>query len=191
MQQTELVSLPRFGDSRSMASSIYMAVPRHDASGYFLAAELNADFLWVPAGVQGRPQRVCVLGEDGAPVFCNQVVDEQWLTAARQMALKGEPAREFHSEGGSFLSAAWGLFLEPHYGVEYWYFTVGASTAEVLAPVRMFQTVFPVIVVLVLSVSLLVSIRLVRGNLQPLERILQATRRLGAVSYTHLTLPTN
>jgi len=180
LRERSLVSAPVAGvsipDSR-LFLRVRAPIPDED---WLLVAEINRDFLWVPTGIQGRRERVCVLDENAEPLHCNQAVEREWLELVARMARSREPPREFVAKDEqSFLTAVWNLHLKPKYAVDYWYFAVGAYTTDVLRPVSLFRTAFPAAALFVLCVSLLLSIRLVRGNLQPLERILQATRRLG------------
>ena len=160
-------------------SALYMSALSQGRPGKMLVARLREDFLWLRAGVAGSPERICVLDQQGLPVMCNQAIETAWLQQLNAPGAWSRRAMPVDTESGTILSASWGLFLKPHYGIDYWYFLVGVPESEVLAPIRLFRQAFPLVAVLLLCLSLWLSIRLVRSNLRPLDAILQAARRLG------------
>lgn len=161
------------------------AGPDHARDG-MLGAELNPVHLWDTVGVAGRPERVCVLDAGGEPVFCNHDNYRQWLRNSRQLVAKRlRPLALADDSGETVLTAAWSLFLKPHYQFERWTVLAGVPQSMALASVKSFDRMFAGVAVAALLLAFLFGRRMIRSNLGPLVSLSDATRHLAAGAFDH------
>jgi HD-GYP domain-containing protein (c-di-GMP phosphodiesterase class II)/HAMP domain-containing protein len=125
---------------------------RHGAR--LLAAEIEPRFLFVPEAL--RTGVDLHVQADGRPIF---------------RAVAADPA-ELKQIG------TWDLFLRPQFRGPTWAIELAEPRAALFAPLRQFQTVFPLVTLLSLLAVCLATLVLVRRSLVPIERLQIATRRL-------------
>lgn len=161
------------------------AGPNPIRDGLF-GAELNLTHLWDTTGVAARPERVCVLGPDGAPVFCNHTDYQAWLgNSAELIATRARPRPLLHDDGQTVLTAAWSLFLKPHYQFERWTVLAGVPQSMAFASIAAFDRIFAGVAVAALLLALMLGRRMIRSNLEPLETLSEATDKLATGDFTH------
>ncbi|MCB1925138.1 MAG: EAL domain-containing protein [Gammaproteobacteria bacterium] len=157
----------------------------NDGDGYF-GAELSLRHLWDTAGVAARPERVCVLDADAVPVFCNHTDYRGWLAAsASLMTVNARPGSVRHDNGETMLTASWSLFLKPYYQFERWTILVGVPESLAFASIARFDRVFYGGAVVALLIALAFGRRLIRSNLEPLDRLSAATHHLAAGEFDY------
>ncbi|MCP5422893.1 MAG: EAL domain-containing protein [Chromatiaceae bacterium] len=172
-----------FATGPSARRRLFMLV--HDADGY-LGAELSLRHLWDTAGVAARPERVCVLDVERQPIFCNHADHAAWLAASDSLiARRDEPRPVDHASGEVMLTAAWSLFLKPYYQFERWTVLVGIPRSLAFAAIASFGRVFAGGAVVALLFAFLFGRRLIRSNLEPLDSLGAATRRLAAGEFDY------
>lgn len=158
--------------------------PAH-AGGRFVGAEVNVQHLWDTAGIANRPEAVCILGPDDRPVYCNRGDHEDWLLAsAGLLATRAHPEPVSTADGERLLTAAWPLFLKPHYQFDRWTVVVGIPQRLALRSIDAFDQVFGGVVVMGLLVALWLGRRMIRSNLMPLQQLSEATRQLAAGDFS-------
>ncbi|MGB5745082.1 MAG: EAL domain-containing protein [Sedimenticolaceae bacterium] len=151
-----------------------------------LGAELNLTHLWDTTGVAARPERVCVIGPDGAPVYCNHRNYRAWLgNSAELIATRARPRPLLHDDGQRVLTAAWSLFLKPHYQFERWTVVAGVPQSMAFASIAAFDRIFAGVAVIALLLALMLGRRMIRSNLEPLETLGEATRQLATGDFRH------
>jgi HD-GYP domain-containing protein (c-di-GMP phosphodiesterase class II)/HAMP domain-containing protein len=128
--------------------------------GRLLVAEIEPGFLFVPEAL--RTGVDLHVHAEGRPVFS---------------AVGAEPG-ELKQIG------AWDLFLQPQFRGETWTIEMAEPRTALLAPLRQFQTVFPLVTLLSLLAVCLSTLVLVRRSLVPIDRLQEATRRLAARDFS-------
>lgn len=146
-----------------------------------VAAELNPAFLFASDGLRPNTD-LSVVTDAGVPVFRTTPGDAElsggYSTTAR---LGAWPSTALADDS---LTGTWSLFLRPVFRTPAWRFVVSEPAAAVLAPVRDFRAVFPLVALLsVLGVGL-ASLMLIRRQLVPIETLHAATRRMAARDFT-------
>jgi len=175
-------------DSGESKYDIFLLVPldRGSPLGTLLGAHLNEDILWDRHQLRSRPELICVLSEQNAPLYCNRETPKNWLGSIAKQKTSGNNSRFLweSTTQESHLSAFWSLFLNPHYQVREWTVAIGIPESEAMAPVSSFQGMFIRVMLLTLVFVALLSIKTVRNSLHPLGRLLQATRQLAKGEFT-------
>ena len=166
---------------------LFLLVPDKSHAAYrFLGAELSLTHLWDTSGVAARPEYVCVLDEHQVPVFCNRDELAAWLAkAAPLVERRGRPIPLADGAGERVLTAVWSLFLKPHYQFERWTVVVGVPQSLAFDAIRTFDQVFAGVALVALLVAFLFGRRLIRSNLEPLDRLSEATGHLAAGEFGH------
>lgn len=160
---------------------LFMLLPVEDEQGAvdWFGAELDTNYLWDTSGVAARPDRVCILDSAGDPVYCNASVIESWVDSSRaHVRERRRPAPIIDTSGDTFLTAAWTLFLKPHYQFERWTVLVGIPRTLALSSIVAFDRVFAGIGAIGILLALVMGRRLIRTNLEPLKSLNAATDKL-------------
>lgn len=124
---------------------LFLLIPDLDARGavHWLGAELDTAYLWNTSDAGERPERICVLGPDDLPVYCNHHDTKDWLAESSDlMRTRARPQSLQLSSGEEILTAAWSLYLRPHYQFERWTILAGVPQAMALASIRAFDRIF-------------------------------------------------
>lgn len=151
-----------------------------DGPGY-LGAELSLQHLWDTAGVGARPERICVLDNATRPVYCNHPDYADWLAASGELIAERRDARALQfGNHERALTAAWSLFLKPHYQFERWTIVVGVPEEQAFVAITAFGRVFAGIALISVLIAFLLGRRMIRSNLEPLDSLSVATRHLAA-----------
>ena len=163
-----------------------VANAEHPESRDWLGAELNTEYLWNTSDASERPERVCIVGPDKVPVFCNHAEPNEWLAKSETLfEYRGRP-RAFSLESGApILTAAWSLFLKPHYQFERWTVLVGIPQSMALTSIKAFDRIFSGVAVVALTLAFFLGSRMIKGNLRPLGELGAATQALAAGSFEH------
>jgi HD-GYP domain-containing protein (c-di-GMP phosphodiesterase class II)/HAMP domain-containing protein len=125
-----------------------------------LVAEIEPRFLFVPEAL--RTNVDLRVHAEGRPVFS---------------AIAAAPHEEKQI-------GPWDLFLRPQFRGATWTIELAEPRATFLAPLRQFQTVFPLVTLLSLLAVCLATLVLVRRSLVPIEHLQTATRRLAARDFS-------
>jgi HD-GYP domain-containing protein (c-di-GMP phosphodiesterase class II)/HAMP domain-containing protein len=155
-----LLRIVRHGGSAQIVLAHVAPGPRGER---LVAAALEPRFLFAPDGLRSR-QRLRVTDPSGAPIFAARSDEDD----------DGTPRDD------ETLSASWSLFLRAGFRADPWSFVLEEPTAAALAPLRRFQTIFPLVSLLSLLVMGLSALVLVRRSLVPIEILHGATRRIAA-----------
>ncbi|MGI9432508.1 MAG: diguanylate cyclase domain-containing protein, partial [Myxococcota bacterium] len=119
----------------------------------------------------------CVFDGDGAPIGCSFPEGEG---QPRSLAATSFDTGAFRwtIDDEVFFANGWELFLRAGFGVGEWTVVVVEPEEVVLAPLRAFRADYPLLAVLALAVASLLSLTQIRRQLDPLERLRDATERL-------------
>lgn len=146
-----------------------------DADRRLVAAALVPEFVFAREAL--RPYvALRVVTEGGTPVFRSTGSD-----APAEVDPPPDPrlgGRRAAAAGRDHLAGSWALFLRPVFRAPAWRVVVSEPSAAVLAPVREFRTLFPLVAALSLLGVVLASLVLVRRQLVPIETLRAATLRM-------------
>ncbi len=176
------------GNKSQSESVLYLFIPisSEDPTGDLLGARLNLPQLFDSVQLQVRRELICILYENGVPLYCNKGYEIPWLadlavrtsqlsTDQYTMTLQGKEQR---------FTAYWSLFLAPHYQVRKWSVAVAMPSELVMASVDRFQKVLIQVSTITLLLVILLSIFAIRRNMVPLEQLLEGTRRLSKGAFS-------
>src|SRR5207245_2238507 len=149
-----------------------------------LFAELNQQYLWDDAG-DPPPTEICVTDDNGRLLYCSEPGVSAKL---REMATRLPPVasgRFEYSDGErTHLANHREIFLEPRFLVQGWTVVATSPETEMLAPIAAFETIFVPATALSLLMAALLSITQVRRTLDPLEKLIDGTRRAADKDFT-------
>ncbi len=175
-------------DSLEEKKGIYLILPmdRDNPVGDLLIGRLYLPTLFDTDQLNVRNEQICILHENGVPLYCNKAHDSAWLSSITYQSNSGNSQISTwkDSEGEEIFSAYWPLFLEPHYQIEKWTIVVALPSQTVLASVNQFQQIFLQVGVVTLGLVILLSIFSIRRSMVPLEKILKGTRQLSRGIFT-------
>lgn len=154
--------------------TLMLPVDPKDPRRGLLVAELGADFLWGDADSLPGQTDICVLAAQAIVLHCSKAALQP---LARRLAEdSGDSAQNVLRSIGL---GRWTLFLKPHFGSADWSF-LAIQPREVgeQAIARITQTYARIALLTVLLVALLSMVQ-IRRILDPVERLIDATRQLG------------
>lgn len=119
------------------------------------------------------------------PPYCNREPPGRWVSRLFQLKHRpGNPQPDVQEPLiEQLLSASWSLFLAPHYQVKQWTIGMGISENTAFAPACSFRKNLILAMMLTLVFIAFLSIRLISLTLNPLGRLLEATRSLSSGSF--------
>jgi putative nucleotidyltransferase with HDIG domain len=120
----------------------------------------------------------CVLSAKRAALYCSDdTMQGAVLDSAAGLRFSGQYQ---WSDGSTLYDAAyWKLLIKPKFLQESWIIVVSKDHAAILAPMLRFRRIFPLVVLLSLWIVLLASMVQIRRTLVPLEKLQEATRKIG------------
>jgi diguanylate cyclase (GGDEF)-like protein len=145
-----------------------------------LGARLRLSMLFDTEQLDARLEQICILNENGIPLYCNQPIKIPWLAdvVARTNTSNSQQFTWQLQDHEMIITAFWSLFLAPHYQLQKWSVVVALPNRLAMASVYRFQETFLQVGVITLSLVILLSIISIRHHMVPLERLLNGTRRL-------------
>lgn len=124
---------------------------------------------------------VCLLLPEGQSIACDATLPRAAIAAALDSAQTGGPAGLVvvkRAHGAPLWLGFRTLFLRGRYSARPWVVVTAFDQASLLTPVTDFQWTFPRILLVVVALVLLVSGHQIQRNLQPLEALSAASRRI-------------
>ncbi len=103
----------------------------------------------------------------------------------RSMNSKHSGQLEWVSNTKRYVSNYTSLFLKPNFFFPSWIIVLSESRDEALSPMVSFKRWFPLIIVLSLGVIFLLSVSLIRKNMEPIESLQLATRKIADGGFGH------
>jgi signal transduction histidine kinase/ActR/RegA family two-component response regulator len=144
-------------------------------------AEINGEHLWAfdDDSTLLPTMRLVVLDGAGQLLFSSfdsaaPVSPE--LTGQVSQATGGHFAWSDGAE--TYAASHWPLFLQFQYLAPHWTIVVSESETDLLAPISDFKRNFILVVLLSVWIVLFLSVRQIRKNLSPVERLQEGTRRI-------------
>ena len=163
------------------AQQVVVIVPLGSERGRgWAVAALRDDFLWGDREAWPAAVAFCVIDSGTqTPVFCPGTWSQNALRHAigdgKQATVKGFA---WNDGGTQVWSVGWGQFLHAEFGVDDWIVLATQSEEDFLRSAAAFRSVFVPAAVLTLLVVALLSLRMIRSTLTPLEQLTEATRRI-------------
>jgi putative nucleotidyltransferase with HDIG domain len=146
-----------------------------------LVAEVDTRYLWGSSDAVPLPAltELCVLDSAGQVLVCTLPLSAAALQrATRREVRSGAIPFEWSSPEADYLASTWQVFLPSRFASPAWTVVLSESKRDVLASLVYFRQVFPLVVVLSLCAVVLLSVRLIRRNLVPLDRLQEGTRQI-------------
>ncbi len=195
-RSTLLRQVGRFSDDKPLLITLgepanrrlFMLLPQvgGQQDARWFGAELDTTYLWDTSGIAARPDYVCILDNEASPVFCNAPDIGGWVENSRDhVSERRRPAAISDADGETFLTAAWTLFLKPHYQFERWTVLVGIPRSMALSSIANFDRVFAGIGAIGVLLALGMGRRLIRSNLKPLKSLSAATDKLAEGNFRY------
>lgn len=161
---------------------IVIAVPLGvDAARGWVVAALRPAFLWGNRDDWPGKVEFCVIDSATlAPIHCPGLrPDEATRRALNERTTARTTSVAWESDGTALRSMAWGQFLKAEFGIEEWTVIATQPEDDLLHSTATFFSVFLPAATIALLVVGWLSLRLIRRTLAPLERLTEATRRVG------------
>ena len=156
-----------------------------------LVGEISPAYLWgqdtLPASTE-----LSVVGETGDLLISSSTapprLHERVTDRSRRSASGGF---EWNDRRERYQSSYWSLFLKPTFFVAEWTIVLSESRADALAATANFKAMFPLIIIMSVSVVLLLSLTQIRKHLVPLEKLREGTHRIARKDFTSRVLVTS
>ena len=165
--------------ARPSALSLFAAVdPKHPELGV-LWGRINAAYLWEAADRLPISTELCVLGRTSKLLFSTFIASSA-LPESIFHRMAGSHIGQFewrHDEVRYFASYNT-VFLEANFFYPELTILVSEPEEHILKPMENFNLTFPVLIVLSLGMVFFLSMNLIRKNLNPIERLRDATQKV-------------
>jgi len=145
-----------------------------------LVAELNPDYLWGSDTVPGALE-LCIFDSSKVVLSCsggNASSGVLSRSAWQASALSG--LFQWNRGGTLYDAAYWSLFLKPRFLANSWTVVLSQRHEDVLASMNHFRNTFPFVILLAVWIVMLFSVIQIRRTLNPLEKLQEGTRQIGA-----------
>ena len=156
-----------------------------------LVGEISPAYLWgqdtLPASTE-----LSVVGETGGLLISSSTAPPRLHERVTDRSRRSASGRfEWNDGRERYLSSYWSLFLKPTFFVAEWTIVLSESRADALAATANFKAMFPLIIVMSVSVVLLLSLTQIRKHLVPLEKLREGTDRIARKDFTSRVLVTS
>ncbi|MCP5427626.1 MAG: EAL domain-containing protein [Chromatiaceae bacterium] len=179
--KVSLLITPAESGKHGLEIYLFSPLAAEQPNGSLLGLRINQESLWDREQLESRPELICILGERGSPLYCNREPPGDWISKLYRQELRQSVNAPLNAEQvlvDGLLSASWSLFLAPHYQVKQWTVGVGIPADAALAPAQSFNRNLILVMLLSLVLITFLSIRSIRTTLDPLGKLLEATRSL-------------
>lgn len=164
-----------------------------DPVSKMVVGELEPDYFWGLNGGNSVPAEAefCVFGGSGRLIFgsfdgCGEVWMAVWADHLTQPGDTVETVFPVATKSGErYVAGHRGLFLQGRFFADDWVIVVCQPLSTVIRPVQRWRLVFPAVVILAFFVVLLLIIVAIRKNLDPIDRLREATVRLADRDFDH------
>lgn len=184
------------GSEEGSTPTLFLFIPldSENPMSKLLGARLDTGKLIDSQQLDVRRELICVLNENGIPIYCNKPYQMPWLAdlATRITEHNTQQFTWSKDEDQQLYTTYWSLFLKPHYQISNWSVAVAMPSRVVMASAYEFQKIVIQVVIITLSLVILLSIFAIRHNMVPLEQLLEGTRRLAKGAFnTRVELNSN
>jgi len=151
-----------------------------DAHGSaWLVAEPRHEYLWGDPEAVPYPTELCVVGKRDQPLFCTRPLPPPALAAVETNTGGNIRRLDWEVDGEHYRAATWTLFLGARFNAVSLRVVASQPESAVLARIQHFRQTFVSVVGLALLIVTLLTMVIVRRRLVPLDRLVDATRRIG------------
>ena len=156
-----------------------------------LVGEISPAYLWgqdtLPASTE-----LSVVGETGDLLTSSSTAPPRLHERVTDRSRRSASGRfEWNDGRERYLSSYSSLFLKHTFFVAEWTIVLSESRADALAATANFKAMFPLIIVMSVSVVLLLSLTQIRKHLVPLEKLREGTDRIARKDFTSRVLVTS
>ncbi|MFZ5571126.1 MAG: HD domain-containing phosphohydrolase [Thermodesulfobacteriota bacterium] len=148
----------------------------------FLVGRINTQYLWghgENASVMPYMTELSILNTSQEILYSSFPGGARRPEPERKHGFNGASASfDYQWNGNEYLACYWTLFLQSHFSGDNWTVVLSQDKKEVLAPMRFFKQMFPLVLLLSFWVVLLISVFSIRKNLVPLEKLKAGTLRI-------------
>jgi diguanylate cyclase (GGDEF)-like protein len=148
-----------------------------------LIAEPQPSYLWGDPETLPYLTDLCVLSERFQPLFCTRALPPVAIAAIRQSDGGGTQRLAWTNDDERFRAASWVLFLAARFDAASLRVVTSQPESAVLDRIKSFRVTFVAVVGLALLIVTLFTVVQVRRRLVPLERLVDATRRIGSQDF--------
>lgn len=152
---------------------------RHGAG--ILIGEVNTAYLWGIGQQYNLPafNELTVFDHSGQ-VLISSIPHADDVIRQAMAPSRAADSQQFiwQVEDRDYLASSWNLFLKSHFVADNWTIVLSQDRDDALAVIRSFKFDFPMVLLVGFWLILLISIRLIRKSLVPLEKLQDATRRI-------------
>jgi putative nucleotidyltransferase with HDIG domain len=169
----------------NLASRIFMSVavdPQNIGKG-ILVGEIDPNYLWDVEEQRIYPAmtELCVLDQSNNVLFSSLPGSVSFSEeVSKNMARSAMGQFEWVNNQEEYLASYRSIFLQPSFFTKNWTVVLIESKSDVLAPMKNFKKIFPLVILMSLLVVLLLSVFQIRRSMIPLEKLREGTRRIAA-----------
>ncbi len=145
-----------------------------DGKPYQLIASLDRKLLW--ENVRSLGESVCISTPEGVQIYCNMDPSTSWREELDLHVRISDSG--FYLTKENYYTAYWSLFETAVDGIPQFISAVAMPKEEALGSIKEFESIFVRVTVLTILLIGFVSMRAIRASLDPLEKLLGATRLL-------------
>jgi len=149
-----------------------------------LVARLNKAYLWGDENRLPFSTFLCILDANGKVLFCPGEDHTALVEKVRAMSGYSDSRNlVWTNRSGKNLAVAWELFINSNFNGPNWKIISSREESVALLPVYAYHRIFPLLFLLSLLMVLLLSLIQVRRIMFPLEKLVNATRRLARYEF--------
>ena len=144
-----------------------------------LVAEINNSYLWGDNETLPFSTNVCVTEGPDKIIFCSHQVPDQLLKLIDSTSFDSESEYLHWSLNGErYQAASWDVLFNSRFLGPSWKIIASQKESIALVPISTFNVIFPLVIVLSLLVTLVLSVLLIRRSMIPVERLIEGTQRV-------------
>jgi putative nucleotidyltransferase with HDIG domain len=154
--------------------------PKNPGQGV-LWGEINSMYLWGLDENKTLPAmtELTVLDSLNNVIFTTISVPSEFSQRPEFKGVRSSLSHfEWEQEGKCYQAACWTLFMNYQWGYPRLTIVVSTPNHHIFAPIAFFRKIFPLVILLSLWVVLLLSAVQIRRNTQPLQKLMEATKRI-------------
>ncbi len=145
----------------------------------WLIGEPQPAYLWGDPDAAPYLTDLCVLSKHQQPLFCTRALPAVASATLRASEGSGIQRLDWTLDDERHRAASWTLFLEARFDAASLRIVASRPESAVLGRIQHFRNTFLTVVGLALLIVTLLTVVQVRRRLVPLERLVDATRRIG------------
>ena len=170
-----------YKESPSGQTQVFMGVMLHEkpSENGMLIAEIDPSYLWEDKKNHSYMVDFCALNESKQLLYCSRPVPDT-VSADISLKLAESPSGnlEWRFDDENILAGYWNLFLKPDFNISGWTIIAHQPEHYATAATASFKSIFIPVILISLFIVALVSIAHIRRTLNPIEKLIDGTRRI-------------